>query len=167
MTGQDGNRKWHAIAAVSGAISVALIAYNLINSGTNKRIDDLRSDFTAGFADIKADIKTVEAGVADVKAEIKTVEAEIADVKADIKTVKAEIADVKADIKTVKVDVDALQRDMVLVLDALARIEGRQIADVGGTVPAVGSTLAKPLPVSSVDSVSDCTTAAPAPECNH
>ena len=160
MTGQDGNRKWHAIAAVSGAISVALIAYNLINSGTNKRIDDLRSDFTAGFADIKADIKTVEAGVADVNAEIKTV-------KAEIKTVKAEIADVNAEIKTVKVDVDALQRDMVLVLDALARIEGRQIADVGGTVPAVGSTLAKPLPVSSVDSVSDCTTAAPAPECNH
>ena len=160
MTGQDGNRKWHGIAAVSGAISVALIAYNLINSGTNKRIDDLRSDFTAGFADIKADIKTVEAGVADVNAEIKTV-------KAEIKTVKAEIADVKADIKTVKVDVDALQRDMVLVLDALARIEGRQIADVGGTVPAVGSTLAKPLPVSSVDSVSDCTTAAPAAECNH
>ena len=100
MTSQDGNRKWQALTAVSGAISVALIAYNLINSGTNMRIDDLRSDVRAGFADVKADIKTVEAGV------------------------------------------DALQRDMVLVLDALARIEGRQIADDGGTVPAVGSPLA-------------------------
>lgn len=100
MTSQDGNRKWQALTAVSGAISVALIAYNLINSGTNMRIDDLRSDVTADISDVKADIKTVEA------------------------------------------DVDALQRDMVLVLDALARIEGRQIADDGGTVPAVGSPLA-------------------------
>ena len=160
MTSQDGNWKWQALTAVSGAISVVLIVYSLINSGANMRIDDLRSDVTADFADVKANIKTVEADVddlrsdvkadiADVKADIKTVEADVADVKADIKTVEADVADVKADIKTVKADiktveadVDALQRDMVLVLDALTRIEGRQIADDGGTVPAVGSPLA-------------------------
>ena len=146
MTSQDGNRKWQALTAVSGAISVALIAYNLINSGTNMRIDDLRSDVRAGFADVKADIKTVEAGVADLRSDVTAgfadIKADIADVKADIADVKADIKTVDAHIKTVKAGVDALQRDMVLVLDALARIEGRQIADDGGTVPAVGSPLA-------------------------
>lgn len=139
MTSQDGNRKWQALTAVSGAISVALIAYNLINSGTNMRIDDLRSDVRAGFADVKADIKTVEAGVDDLRSDVT---AGFADIKADIADVKADIKTVDAHIKTVKAGVDALQRDMVLVLDALARIEGRQIADDGGTVPAVGSPLA-------------------------
>ena len=139
MTSQDGNRKWQAIAAVSSAISVVLIAYNLINSGTNMRIDDLRSDVTADISDVKADIKTVEADVDDLRSDVDDLRS---DVKADFADVKADIKTVEADIKTVEADVDALQRDMVLVLDALARIEGRQIADDGGTVPAVGSPLA-------------------------
>ena len=103
------------------------------------RIDDLRSDVRAGFADVKADIKTVEAGVDDLRSDVT---AGFADIKADIADVKADIKTVDAHIKTVKAGVDAVQRDMVLVLDALARIEGGQIADDGGTVPAVGSPLA-------------------------
>ena len=74
-----------------------------------------------------------------------------------IDDLRAEIAAVSVDVDSVKTDVGDLKADMAVVLAVLERIERRQIADDGRQPLPAGTTLAKPLPVSSGDSVSDCT----------
>lgn len=74
-----------------------------------------------------------------------------------IDDLRAEIAAVSADVDSVKTDVGDLKADMAVVLAVLERIERRQIADDGRQPSPAGTTLAKPLPVSSGDSVSDRT----------
>lgn len=68
-------------------------------------------------------------------------------------------------LERLEADVSDLKTKMAVVIAALERIERRQIADDGKQPSPAGTTVAKPLPVSSADSVSDCT-AETAAECN-
>ena len=81
----------------------------------------------------------------------------IDDLRAEIAAVSADVESVKTDVDRVKTDVSDLKADMAVVLAVLERIERRQIADDGRQLSPAGTTLARPLPVSSGDSVSDCT----------
>ena len=64
MTDKPDGLSWPAFAAGAGFLAVVIMGYNLIHSGINKRLDDLRTDFAAVKADV-ADLKADMAAVLD------------------------------------------------------------------------------------------------------